>query len=558
MAAAKLNLPKEFPYDPTQPLGMVCEVFGVTGEKWTGKTFLTTALAPGDHPEGHPFAGMKRTLYLDFEKSGANYGGHVERVDVSAELLKMYPKGWTPTDVFVWFQNKIHSIPPGRYDAAIADPITDVENGLLDYVRANNKKFGISDGQLSKMSGLVHSAAQVLMKRLLVELASRAKIFAFTAHMKTEWKNNKPTATRIAKGSGVMYEVATLYLELGRDMPTPENPKIQPPYAKVLKDRLAFTIIDDEGDVIPLQVLPPRIPVCTPKGLRAYVKKPIGARKELAPEELIVEPGITDDERQLIQLEIEHAKRDTASFNAQQAQLALEAAQQAAELARQQQDAAVTNDGYTADPAPQVELADKETIDEIKRLTKELEMSKDDIGALFKPWGIAGYHAVTPQAAVMVLTELGARLVDRNANTARPVDDGTEGWPENASKSLEPLPGPTVEKPAHHVTEAAPPAEPAVAPSPPETSTETPPDPLGESNAKATSEQVAHIELAVETLEFSPEQIAKVQGYYKVTSWHELTHEQAAENIRALNKRCITSGKHLDPSKLNGPRSSGA
>ena len=124
---------------PNTPSGapVAIEAFGATGAYQSGKTLLGLSIAPGPHPEGHAFAGKPRTLYLDFEKSGGTYtGAGCKRLDVPAVMLELH-KGqpYAPMAVFEWFVKLIGDLPAGRFDVIMGDPITDIESGMVAWVR---------------------------------------------------------------------------------------------------------------------------------------------------------------------------------------------------------------------------------------------------------------------------------------------------------------------------------------------------------------------------------------------------------------------------------------
>jgi hypothetical protein len=297
------------------PLGIPVPIIGITGEIYTGKTILALSLAPGKHPEGHPFAGKPRTLYLDFEQSGASYAGAgAERVDAPTEIRKgLLPSAVpTPINVFNWFRQKISSIPANQYDVIVVDPITDVEDGLVDYVRTHPGEFGYTSDQFSSASGLMWGAVKNFWKLLLLDLSARTHIFCFISHMRMEFVGGRPTKKLIPKGKETLTEIAALYLQLERDQ-SHDGEKPNPPSANLLKERLCEPRINDKtGELEVIKMLPPRLPVCTARALKMYIEKPIGSRK-LKPEEILRTQEMSEDDRKILELEIKQSEERAAA-----------------------------------------------------------------------------------------------------------------------------------------------------------------------------------------------------------------------------------------------------
>jgi hypothetical protein len=305
-------------YDPGEPLGHRCQILGVTGPKWSGKTLLGMTIAPGFHPPGHKYAGEPRTLWLDQEMSGGSYSIQgVHRIDMPSELRKKFgTKEISAIDRFLWWKEYLRNVPQGKYDLIGTDPITDIEAGMSAWVKANPQLFGYTAAQFSKMDAIAIGCVKDVEKQLILDLAARCKLFYFVAHEKNEWKGGRATGKTIAKGFDSLYEVANIYLKLEREKAR-EKDMPKPPSATLLKDRFSFQNFDPEtGDVEIVPILPERIPICTPAKIREYVRNPVGRRKLRADEIAADDAKLTDDEKLLIQAEI-------SQNNAQSAQLEL-------------------------------------------------------------------------------------------------------------------------------------------------------------------------------------------------------------------------------------------
>jgi hypothetical protein len=420
-----------------EPLGIKVEVFGATGKHGSGKTVLGLTIAPGPHSEGHPFAGRARTLYLDWEKSGGCYEYEgLEREDVPTILLGLHPNGYRPIDSFLWFRERIKRIEPGRYDLIHIDPITDIEEGLVDYVKANPAEFGYTPGQFQKAQALVWGAVKSLWKRILADLAARTKVFYFVAHLKREFKGDAPTSKFVPKGKGTLMELASLYLEMDRE-PTPEGQKPAPPSAKVLKDRLSRVHFNPmTGELETIKVLPDRLPEATAKAIRHYAAHPVGGRK-LKEDEVQKPQEMTAEEKAEMELEIATRRAEEATANLQRTELLermrnapgpMQAAvmvQPAAQTANstatltiaEQRTGGITID--TADPKKRAKVEYQLVSDEIAERIRSLLPKAYDSPADFRPvmqhYGVHVIGQFNPTDAAEVLADLERRAAERQS-----------------------------------------------------------------------------------------------------------------------------------------------
>lgn len=301
---------------PNSPSGspVQIEVFGATGDYRSGKTILGLSLAPGAHPAGHPFEGKPRTLILDCEKSAGTYGGTgCFRIDVPQRMMqKMYDEknstGYLSIDVFEWFLGLIEKLREHEFDVIMVDPVTDLEAGLVDYVKKNHSRFGLTANQMAKAGGLMWGAVKDYWKQLLLKLSTRCQTFYFTSHLRAVWSGDRPIpGKREPKGKETLMELASLYLWLERK--ADENGKVPAqPAAKVLKERLADTsIIDGILQIVPL--MPPRLPIATVQEIRGYIARPPDYGK-LAEGEKVVKEQLSDDEILTLQSQIAADQKD--------------------------------------------------------------------------------------------------------------------------------------------------------------------------------------------------------------------------------------------------------
>lgn len=285
-----------------------------TGDKWAGKTKFGLNIFPGKHT----------TLVFDLEQSSASYEGvyrsagvPFDRVDVQKEMHKKHPNGYKPIDLFVWWLGQIRSVPTNKYAVIMVDPVTDLERGLSDYVAANPKMFGHTEAQYASMSGIMWGDVKDFEKMLLADITARCQTFYFTAHIGAEFQGKTATGKKKVKGKETLYELASLFLwfDRGADA-TGARPNV--PGATVMKSRLEVgEFVNDE--LKSYSVLPPRLPVATPKAIRDYFLKPAG-KVGLNEAEKVKEEKLTDDQRLILQAQIAEAQREAAVAHAAAAQ----------------------------------------------------------------------------------------------------------------------------------------------------------------------------------------------------------------------------------------------
>lgn len=292
---------------PIWPNGIKIEVLGVTGAYGSGKTLFVLSIDP------------EHTRYYDFEKSGGTYEGlGVNRIDVPAVMLEKYPKGYSPRHVFEWWYSDIKLLNPGGYAVVVGDPISDIEDGLVEWVKARHAEWGFKSAEsFVATGGIFWAKVKSEWKRVLADLSARCQTFAFTTHLKFVWNHGKPTTQQVPKGKSTLMELSSLFLFLERDS------SALVPSATVLKSRLAVTkVVDGEIHIIP--ALPPRIAVATPKRIREYIITPPDYGK-LAPDEIEQEKQFSEADK--LELEAQIAADRRAAEEA-----ALQAAQTTAKI----------------------------------------------------------------------------------------------------------------------------------------------------------------------------------------------------------------------------------
>lgn len=302
---------------PKTPWGsqMQIEVFGATGEFATGKTILGASIAPGVHPEGHPFAGQPRTLYLDLEKSGTSYAGTGwKRIDVPAVLSQAFGPNYTAKQAAEWFNAIPTKVKPGQYDVCMVDPINDIESGEVDIVKANPTLYGYTKGQVDSSVGLLMAAMKAHYKKLLMAFVPNVfKCLYFATHLRDEFKGGKPSGRREPRGKETLAELASLYLWLER-LPDDKGNTSAVPSAIVMKHRLSDTRVNEHGELEVVELMPRRIPVATVYAIRQYIANPPNIEKPATGERVIEKPATEED---LIRLRLATAEAQTAAAQAQ-------------------------------------------------------------------------------------------------------------------------------------------------------------------------------------------------------------------------------------------------
>lgn len=286
-------------------------VLGVSGEKYSGKTLFLL----GIDPEG--------CLFIDTELSGVTYNVPVKRrIDLFAHMRELAEKKAGPNgrpnyefksvDTFLAFRDIIEKTPANVYTNICCDVISDVGDGLANWVLANPGYFGRTAQQYQKASGLFRNDVNIYWKNFLGRIATRCQTFAYSVHMRNVWVGGIPTTKREAKGGSVIQELTSLHLHLERDLTG--STKMEKPHAIVVKSRLSVVkVVNHTVEV--QEILPPRIKDASPDAIRAYIKNPVDPKK-LKKDEQVQAKVMTDDERLMVQAEIAAANAATAELNA--------------------------------------------------------------------------------------------------------------------------------------------------------------------------------------------------------------------------------------------------
>jgi len=265
--------------------GIDIPIIGVTGPKASGKTLFASTIDP------------QHTLMIDCEMSSSSYSSipYAQRLDLFEELAsrKMEP---TPENAWIIVKEAIEKADPNKIRVVVIDPWDFIQGGYVASIERTPERFGHTRNQYEKASGLLWGDVSSSLHMWLGMQAKRLKgSIVLINHLGFVWKDNKPTEKTKAKGVGVIYQLASLYIRMDR---SPDNNGKVPEapagfVTEVLggKSRLVHTEINSDGAIELKPVLPPRMPVCTPAAIRQYIKTPPDYAKlkkgELAPAELM-------------------------------------------------------------------------------------------------------------------------------------------------------------------------------------------------------------------------------------------------------------------------------
>lgn len=329
--------------------GIEIPIIGVCGEKWMGKTLFVSSID------------AEHTAIIDLEGSSATYGSipFARRWDLYDEMLKKYGRLPTPIECFEWFRDLVMALKPGEFRVLAVDPITDIEQGMVDWVQTHPEHFGHSKNQYDKAAGVMWGDVKSYWKMLLGIVATKVETFAFTAHMGAVWKGSAPVeGKRKAKGKETLFELASLYLQVERPLDA-EGKQSDKPSARVLKSRLALSEFED-GEIVHKPILPPYLKVATPKAIREYIKNPPNYSKlkktEVAPPE-----QLSEDDKLLIQAGIAEDQRVAAEAQLSRMEQMKRAAEEQARLKREREAIQAVNSA-TAELAASREALAAETI----------------------------------------------------------------------------------------------------------------------------------------------------------------------------------------------------
>ena len=379
-------------------------VIGVTGEIESGKTLFCLSIDPNCF--GRDRSQPATTRHWDSEGSATTYadGLHFEHRNLAEIMLQEHPDGHKPIDLFLHWVADMRAIEPGRYRVLALDTVTEIEDGLVDWVRTHPEAFGHTRGQYQNMQGLMWGDVKAYWKRLLSETMARCETFVFASHMKAVWRGSSTVpGQRQAKGKETLMELASLYMRLERS-PEPNKAKApRKPIGIVLKSRLA-NFDPGSGETFP--ILPPRLPEATPDAIREYIKTPPDYTKLKKGEQAVAET-MSDDERLAVEASIASDRAQAATAELSKTELIRQAAAAQAKMMEQQ--------GAAQGPATAVQLEPPHDPPEYSQAANGpcMEDQRHKIIGLFEALGM------DPENARQVLANReAAKLADLNVKQA--------------------------------------------------------------------------------------------------------------------------------------------
>lgn len=296
-------------------------IIGLCGSKGSGKTLAGLTLCP------------EETIEIGIEDSGVTYSLPLKkRFSMYREVTGKDGEIPKPAECWAWFEGIIKQIRTGDLKCRVlfVDPITDIQSGLVEYVKQNAAKFGRTANQYEKASGLLWADVKAYAKMLLGTISTKCT-FMFTAHMGSVWANGAPVAGKTkSKGMDTFYELASLYLYLTRDIDPQTGKQPGAPVAFCCpphgKSRLAHNILTPDGEHEIKPILPPRIENFTWKRLREYVATPPDYGK-LKKSELAQAEVLSADDRLLLEHDRARMELEAAQLREQQMEMARAAAE---------------------------------------------------------------------------------------------------------------------------------------------------------------------------------------------------------------------------------------
>lgn len=264
-------------------------VLGLTGEYASGKSLFACTICPGP-----------QTLVFDTELSTLTYK---DSLGFTHRNLCEIMRDMKPVDKFLKWAEMVRQEPAGKYRVIVLDVVSEIEIGLVDWVRRNPAEFGYTASQFSQSAAIMWGCVKDHWKSVLSDLAVRCETFVFISHMRDVFVGGRPTGKREPKGKDTLAEMATLYLMMERPVDKKGN-KQQVPSAVVLKDRLVSMRTLASGEIEMCPTLPPRLPKATPVAIREYMAAP--------PDYSKLKAGERAEEHQPTEMELQQAKLATA------------------------------------------------------------------------------------------------------------------------------------------------------------------------------------------------------------------------------------------------------
>lgn len=401
--------------------GFKIPVLGLAGEFSSGKTLFGLTIDP------------ENTLVIDMEESSATYSSLPikKRISFFDEMVAKTGGKRIPSneEKFSWFRDILMNMPAGEYSVLFVDPITDIEDGLVEYIENHPEEFHLSAKQIAEAGGLKWGAVNAHWNTLIGFASRKVQTLAFTAHMGNVWDGGRPVkGARKAKGKTALRKLASLYIELRREVGKDGRVSKLPTglvFGDNAKERMSIWVPSRKEFV---QILPPRIEDCTPSKIREFIKNPVGLRDLKKSELLPQKPELSADEKLLIQAQIAEDQRAAEEAKAlSMAAIADGARAGLAKIQAQQAGVASSQVSGESQATPQVEqpqsnggvreaiqeLQDElrpeffQKIDVCKAICRDLKASPDQVRATLLKYGVDSWEKLAPSQ----LEDLHTKLV---------------------------------------------------------------------------------------------------------------------------------------------------
>jgi len=296
----------------------------ITGAKGVGKTFLAATYAPPGtesmvfwHDSERSANNVNRQL-SEMGRSFGHYRNLPSRFDSlpdERDLLSRISTGDLPwvtsrqkaalADYYEFVVQDLNlHMAKNQYLVYVHDTIETLEAAMVAYVSSNKWETGWTRDSHGRMWS---EAVYPLYDHLIESLYGRGiQTIILCSHLKTPWENNQPIPNAVKPGGKkILYQLSSLMLWLVNGE--------YGPAALVLKERLGkLSIVDGEWEVT--RMLPRRIPTCTWKEIKRYLKEGCDLRtgpddeKMTRDEEQMISDLLTDRQMDLM---IQTAKQKT-------------------------------------------------------------------------------------------------------------------------------------------------------------------------------------------------------------------------------------------------------
>lgn len=491
-----------------------------TGAFGSGKTIFGLTICPGS-----------QTLVYDNEGSSLSYRSlGFDHVDMSSELLKVYPNGFSALQRWEWWRKDILSRgKTGKYRVAVVDPASELEDGLADYVMKHLNDYDLTLEQARKSKGLFWGAVKREWKLTLDMLRACYDTVYLTVHLRDEFVGNSPSGKKEPKGKETLWELASLFLWFDK-----KGEKPPAPGANVEKSRVTKWVFNEEaGEMEPVSVLPDRLPVATPRAIREYISHPVGSKK-LGKNERRLEHELTEEEKLRIQNQIAENQRAASEAELTRLQLMQQAAaaaeQRRQSLAPQGDNSAAVAQAQANKTAARAHVPIKQSM--LESICKQLSVLFGNDKCKWNEWlkpkleelGVSSSKELSDSQGDGILAELCKLVADQQAaaiastGAALLAENNMGEFSKNEPAADDPpfdVPTPQAQEPPAVVEQEKPLSQ---LPSP----------------APVSEAQIAKFKMLVQQASVSKERIVVLLSHHGKSRFGELKTDQADEVLRQL------------------------